>query len=144
MAKNYRPARLGEEIKKTVGNMLLTGLKDHRLQGKMISVFDVEVSSDGSYATVYLSVMGQNFREDASEEEKKEILAAMKSASGILRREIGRSVKVRHIPELTFKIDSSLEYGRHMSAVIDSLHISGDETDQEETDPKEENAEEES
>ncbi len=144
MAKNYRPARLGEEIKKTVGNMLLTGLKDHRLQGKMISVSDVEVSSDGSYATVYLSVMGQNFREDASEEEKKEILAAMKSASGILRREIGRSVKVRHIPELTFKIDSSLEYGRHMSAVIDSLHISGDETDQEETDPKEENAEEES
>ena len=117
MAKNYRPARLGEEIKKTVGNMLLTGLKDHRLQGKMISVSDVEVSSDGSYATVYLSVMGQNFREDASEEEKKEILAAMKSASGILRREIGRSVKVRHIPELTFKIDSSLEYGRHMSAV---------------------------
>lgn len=124
--------------------MLLTGLKDHRLQGKMISVSDVEVSSDGSYATVYLSVMGQNFREDASEEEKKEILAAMKSASGILRREIGRSVKVRHIPELTFKIDSSLEYGRHMSAVIDSLHISGDEMDQEETDPKEENAEEES
>ncbi len=140
MARNYRPARLGEEIKKTVGNMLLTGLKDYRLQGKMISVSDVEVSSDGSYATVYLSVLGKNFLEDAAEEEKKEILAAMKSASGMLRREIGRNVKVRHIPELTFRIDSSLEYGRHMSAVIDSLHIS----DREAEEDSEEKTEEES
>ncbi len=140
MARNYRPARLGEEIKKTVGNMLLTGLKDYRLQGKMISVSDVEVSSDGSYATVYLSVLGKNFLEDAAEEEKKEILAAMKSASGMLRREIGRNVKVRHIPELTFRIDSSLEYGRHMSAVIDSLNIS----DREAEEDSEEKTEEES
>lgn len=140
MARNYRPARLGEEIKKIVGNMLLTGLKDYRLQGKMISVSDVEVSSDGSYATVYLSVLGKNFLEDAAEEEKKEILAAMKSASGMLRREIGRNVKVRHIPELTFRIDSSLEYGRHMSAVIDSLNIS----DREAEEDSEEKTEEES
>ena len=126
MAKSYRSGRLGEEIKKTVGNMLLTELKDHRLQGKMISVSDVEVSADGSYATVYLSVMGRSIEEDALDEEKKDILAAMKSAAGMIRHEFGRNVKVRHIPELTFKIDSSLEYGRHMSKVLDSLGLSGD------------------
>ena len=79
MAKNYRSGRLGEEIRKTVGMMLLTELKDRRLQGRMISVSDVEVSSDGSYATVYLSVMGRNIESGAQEEEKKEILTAMKS-----------------------------------------------------------------
>ena len=135
MAKNYRSGRLGEEIRKTVGMMLLTELKDRRLQGRMISVSDVEVSSDGSYATVYLSVMGRNIESGAQEEEKKEILAAMKSAAGLIRREIGRAVKVRHVPELTFKIDSSLEYGRHMSKVIDSLNIS---KENEETDTAEE------
>ena len=135
MAKNYRLGRLGEEIRKTVGMMLLTELKDRRLQGRMISVSDVEVSSDGSYATVYLSVMGRNIESGAQEEEKKEILTAMKSAAGLIRREIGRAVKVRHVPELTFKIDSSLEYGRHMSKVIDSLNIS---KENEETDTAEE------
>ena len=59
----------------------------------------------------------------------------MKSAAGFIRREIGRAVKVRHVPELTFKIDSSLEYGRHMSKVIDSLNIS---KENEETDTAEE------
>ena len=137
MAKSYRSGRLGEEIKKTVGFMLLTELKDHRLQGKMISVSDVEVSSDGSYATVWLSVMGKSIRDDAQEEEKKDILSAMKSASGVIRREIGRNVKVRHVPELTFKIDNSLEYGRHMSQVIDRLNIPKDEPETDEAEDEE-------
>ncbi len=137
MAKSYRSGRLGEEIKKTVGFMLLTELKDHRLQGKMISVSDVEVSSDGSYATVWLSVMGKSIRDDAQEEEKKDILSAMKSASGVIRREIGRNVKVRHLPELTFKIDNSLEYGRHMSQVIDRLNIPKDEPETDEAEDEE-------
>ena len=70
MEKNYRSGRLGEEIRKTVGMMLLTELKDHRLQGRMISVSDVEVSSDGSYATVYLSVMGRNIESGTGRRKK--------------------------------------------------------------------------
>ena len=152
MAKKYRPGRLGEEIRRTVGMMLLTELKDHRLSGKMISVSDVEVSSDGSYATVYLNVMGQNIEGNALEQEKNDILAAMKSAAGMIRREIGQNVKVRHVPELRFKIDSSMEYGRHMSKLIDSLNIpkdapegvsDGDAEDAEDTDIIEEIVEDE-
>ena len=123
MAKGYRAGRLGEEIRKITGNMLLFELKDPRLQGKMVSVSDVEVSDDGSYATIYLSVLGKSSSEDAEEEEKNDILKAMKSASGTIRREIGRNIKVRHVPELSFKIDNSIEYGRHMSKIIDSLGI---------------------
>ena len=103
--------------------MLLFELKDPRLKGKMVSVSGVDVSDDGSYATVYLSVLGKSISDDADEKEKDDILKAMKSASGVIRREIGKNVKLRHVPELSFKIDNSIEYGRHMSKIIDSLGI---------------------
>ncbi len=123
MAKGYRAGRLAEEIRKITGNMLLFELKDPRLKGKMVSVSGVDVSDDGSYATVYLSVLGKSISEDADDKEKDDILKAMKSASGVIRREIGKNVKLRHVPELSFKIDNSIEYGRHMSKIIDSLGI---------------------
>ncbi len=123
MAKGYRAGRLAEEIRKITGNMLLFELKDPRLKGKMVSVSGVDVSDDGSYATVYLSVLGKSISEDADDKEKDDILRAMKSASGVIRREIGKNVKLRHVPELSFKIDNSIEYGRHMSKIIDSLGI---------------------
>ena len=123
MAKGYRAGRLAEEIRKITGNMLLFELKDPRLKGKMVSVSGVDVSDDGSYATVYLSVLGKSISEDADEKEKDDILKAMKSASGVIRREIGKHVKLSHVPALSFKIDNSIEYGRHMSKIIDSLGI---------------------
>ena len=123
MAKGYRAGRLAEEIRKITGNMLLFELKDPRLKGKMVSVSGVDVSDDGSYATVYLSVLGKSISDDADEKEKDDILKAMKSASGVIRREIGKNIKLRHVPELSFKIDNSIEYGRHMSNIIDSLGI---------------------
>ncbi len=123
MAKGYRAGRLAEEIRNITGNMLLFELKDPRLKGKMVSVSGVDVSDDGSYATVYLSVLGKSISEDADDKEKDDILKAMKSASGVIRREIGKNVKLRHVPELSFKIDNSIEYGRHMSKIIDSLGI---------------------
>lgn len=123
MAKGYRAGRLAEEIRKITGNMLLFELKDPRLKGKMVSVSGVDVSDDGSYATVYLSVLGKSISDDADEKEKDDILKAMKSASGVIRREIGKNIKLRHVPELSFKIDNSIEYGRHMSKIIDSLGI---------------------
>ena len=123
MAKGYRAGRLAEEIRKITGNMLLFELKDPRLKGKMVSVSGVDVSDDGSYATVYLSVLGKSISDDADEKEKDDILKAMKSASGVIRKEIGKNIKLRHVPELSFKIDNSIEYGRHMSKIIDSLGI---------------------
>lgn len=123
MAKGYRAGRLAEEIKKIIGNMILFELKDPRLNGKMVSVADVDVSDDGSYATIYLSVLGKSISSDAEETEKDDILKAMKSASGLIRKNIGKNIKIRHVPELSFKIDSSIEYGRHMSNLIDSLCI---------------------
>ena len=124
----YRTSRLGEEIRRILSNMLLTEIKDPRLAGKMISVTGVDVTSDGSYATCYVTVMGSSKEgTEEAEAEKQSVLDGLKSAAGLIRKEVGRQVKVRHTPELIFKIDSSMEYGRHINKVIDSLDIKPEE-----------------
>lgn len=120
MGKGYRPGRLGEEIKKITSDLLLKELKDPRLEGSLVSVTAVDVTGDGSIATIYLSAlkMGQ---QDNSKEYKDEILEAMRSCKGVIRREIGKNIKLRHVPDLIFKMDTSLEYGRHIDELIDSV-----------------------
>ena len=121
MAHGYRKGRLGGEIKKIISELLLKELKDPRLTDKMISITDVDVSADGSYATVYITVLGGSVSDNASRDEKKDAIEGLTKASGFIRKTIGRRVKIRHVPELSFKVDESLEYGRHMSQVLDSL-----------------------
>lgn len=122
MGKGYRQGRLGEEIKRLIGELLLREIKDPRLSG-LVSVSAVEVTSDGSYATVYVSVLGSSNDEEKAKKEKDDVIAAFKSAKGLIKREIGRSIKLRHVPDLIFKLDKSLEYGRHIENVINSLGI---------------------
>ena len=122
MGKGYRQGRLGEEIRRIVSDLLLREIKDPRLSG-IVSISAVEATEDGSYATVYITKLGSKTSEETSEEEKNEVLAAFKSAKGMIRREIGRQIKLRHVPELLFKMDTSLEYGRRISKLIDTLGI---------------------
>ena len=89
----------------------------------MISVTAVEVTSDGSYATVFISVLGMDSDEEKAEASNREALDALNSAKGFIRREIGRQIKLRHVPELIFKLDRSMEYGRHISKIISELDI---------------------
>ena len=114
MQKNYRSGRLGEEIRRIISELMLKELKDPRID-TMTSVTAVEVTSDNSYATVYLSVLGD-------EEKKRETLDAFHHAGGFIRNHIGKSIKIKHVPELVFKIDTSLDYGMHISKIIDELH----------------------
>lgn len=129
MGKGHRTGRLGEEIKKIISELLVRGLKDPRLSA-MISVTAVEVTNDGSYATVFLSVLGLNPDEEKAEKQQQDTLDALNSAKGFIRKEIGRQVKLRHVPDLIFKIDKSLEYGRHISKIISDLDIRHDEDEE--------------
>ncbi len=141
MAHSHRKGRLGGEIKKIISELLLRELKDPRLADKMISITDVDVSADGSYATVYLTVLGGSVSENASRDEKADVIEGLSQASGFIRKTIGRRVKIRHVPELSFKVDESLEYGRHMSQVLDSLQIEKEEMKPEVVEQEEESPE---
>ena len=108
MASYNRTRRIAEEIRKVVSTMLISGIKDPRITS-MISVTDVDVTNDLRYAFVYVSLLGGN---------EEESLAGLKSAAGYIRREVGRKVKLRYIPEIVFKVDDSIERGMYMDSLI--------------------------
>lgn len=121
MGKGHRPERLGEEIRKIISDLILRELKDPRLSAGMVSITAVEVTSDGSYATAYVTVLGLDPKQEDKKQEQEDVLEALRSAKGLIRKEIGKKIKLRHVPELIFKIDASMEYGRHIEEIIQNL-----------------------
>ncbi len=115
-----RSDRVGDAIRKEIANLLQNEIKDPRLP-EMVSVVAVDVTRDLSLARVYISVLG-------SDEEKKDCQAAIESASGFIRREIGKRVRLRTVPELRFMIDESIERGMRISRLIDET-MAGRPTD---------------
>ena len=110
-------ARTNDDIQFVISK-LLREVKDPRVQQGMISVTRVETTGDLRYSKIWLSVLGMK--------DEKEFRRGLRSAAGYLRRELGNSMKLRYTPELIFEIDHSIEYGAHISEVINSLEIDHD------------------
>ena len=108
MASYNRTRRIGEEIRKIISTMLINGIKDPRINS-MVSVTDVEVTSDLSYAYIYVSILGGD---------EESTLEGLRAAESYIRREIGRSIKIRHIPQIIFKVDDSLLKGMYIDSLI--------------------------
>lgn len=107
-----RSARLGEVIKVEVSEILHRQLKDPRIG--FVSVTDVEVSQDLSFVRVFVSVLGD-------ETARKDTMTALEKATGFVRSEIGKRVKLRHTPEITFLHDNSIERGSRISKILNDL-----------------------
>jgi len=106
-----RIIRISEEVKKEISNIIQNDIKDPRLPS-MVSIIACSVSKDLSHAKVFVSVLG-----DA--DQKKNALAALKSAAGFIRREVGHRVKLRATPEIHFELDTSIEHGIHINKLLD-------------------------
>ena len=121
MGRSHRPERLGEEIRKTVSEMLVRGdLKDPRFSKGMIGLSGVDVTRDGSYATLYITCLSYSGK-SLSDADKKDVLNAFESSQGYIRSAVDRAVKVRHVPALIFKFDESYEYGAKMDRILDEI-----------------------
>ncbi len=107
-----RTDRISEEIKREL-SAVIRELKDPRLK-VMVSVVGVRVTKDLKFAKAFVSVMG-------NEAEQKAALDALKSAAGFVRREIGSRIRLRIVPEFTFVLDNSIEYGAHINEVLKNL-----------------------
>lgn len=105
-----RAQRLSEEIKREVSDILRNGVKDPRVN-PLISITQVHVSRDLSYARIYVSLFG-------SEKEKKDALEGLERARGFVRRELGGRLKLRNVPEVSFLVDDSIEYGSHINQLL--------------------------
>ena len=115
MAKQLRIEKLQELIKQEMSKMLLTDLKDPRIG--FVTVTDVEMTGDLREAKIYVSIMG-------GEDKVKSSLEGLQSALGFIRREIGQRVRLRFTPEISFALDTSLDYGDHIQKLL--LQVEGD------------------
>lgn len=120
MAKNYRQGRLSEEIKKTISELLVNGIKEPRLKNRIIIVSGVDVTNDNSYAYIYVVP----FVLDGEDREKvyEEVLDGFNRANGIFRNKISKDYRLHHAPELIFKIDKSEDYGRHIDELLEGIN----------------------
>ena len=103
-----RIGRINEEIQRELAALIPT-VKDPRVSG-MISVTAVETTPDLKFAKIYISALDKGGEE--------QVLRGLKSASGYLRRELGRSLNLRYTPELTFVRDDSIDKGAHILEML--------------------------
>lgn len=120
MAK-LRVSRVGEQIKKEIVDIVRTEVKDPRVG--FVTITGVEASGDLQHATVFVSVLGD-------EEKRKGTMDALHKASGYIRAEVGKRIRLRRTPELHFKLDTSIDYSTRISEVLRDLKDEGEETDE--------------
>lgn len=113
MSKKYEQ-RINDLIRTHLAELLERGLNDPRLEDAHVTLTDVEVSPDTRHAKVFYSLIG----DDA---QKAEVAQGLQSASGWFSRELGKRLRTRNTPHLTFEFDESLERGDRMSRLLDEL-----------------------
>ena len=109
-----RTERIEEEIKKVASRVIGQELKDPRLTG-LISVTKVSVTKDLKYCKIFVSMLATSDVSGA--------MSALKSGAGIVRREIGNSIRMHSTPEVKFEFDDSMEYGEKIQKMINDLDI---------------------
>ncbi|MBS0511562.1 MAG: 30S ribosome-binding factor RbfA [Proteobacteria bacterium] len=113
MPKEYsRSQRVVEQIRRELAELIRLEVKDPRVG--FITLTDVEITPDYAHAKVYFTSM-------TGEADVPEILQGLRRASGFLRRELGRRVRIHTTPELHWHYDRSVEEGSRLSKLIDDV-----------------------
>ncbi|HKW23130.1 MAG TPA: 30S ribosome-binding factor RbfA [Ktedonobacterales bacterium] len=129
--RNYRREdQLSGAITRELSDLMRTRMKDPRIG--FASITGVELSHDLRYAKVYVSVMG-------SPEEQRETMRGLDSANGFLRRELAQRLTIRHVPEISFRLDESIARGARVLDLLKQVEQESDvpvsaESEREESD----------
>ena len=107
-----RPEQMAETVRQVVSEALLTEVRDPRIS--MVTVTHVVVSNELSWATVSVSVMGE-------EPDKVRALEGLRSAAGFFRSKLGKALHTRIVPEVKFELDRGLEHAARINAVLAEL-----------------------
>ncbi|MDO5717541.1 MAG: 30S ribosome-binding factor RbfA [Tissierellia bacterium] len=108
-----RLSRIGSEIKKVISELILESIKDPRVSD-MTTISDVKVSKDLGYADIAVSILGDD-------KVKSETLEGLNNAKGFIKKELGQRLDLRHIPEIRFEIDDTVEKGMHIEELISKI-----------------------
>ena len=114
MRKNsVKNIRINSEVQREMSSIIREDLKDPRIH-PMTSVMAVEVTPDLKFAKIFVSVLG-------NDEEKEKTMEGLKKSASFARHQLAKRMNLRNTPELTFVLDTSIEYGVTMSKRIDEL-----------------------
>jgi len=113
-----RSARVSDQMKHEIADILMRKIKDPRIG--FVTVTDVDLSDDLKNAKVFVSIYGGN---------KEETLKGLKSATAFIRLELGKRMRMRVVPEILFRFDSTVEQGAHIMELLHEI-----EKDQEKKD----------
>ncbi len=108
-----RNERISEEIKKIISEIICNDLKDPRLNG-LISVTRVEVTKDLRHATVFISIYGDKADKDIN-------FKIINNAKGYIRCGLANRIKMKYIPEISFKKDESIEYAIRIDKLLKGI-----------------------
>lgn len=104
-----RVEKIQELIKQEVSKIILQELKDPRIG--FVTVTQVDMTNDLSSAKIYVSLMG-------SDQQIKDCWSGLQSSLGYIRREIGKRIRLRCTPDVSFQLDKSLEYSAHIQELL--------------------------
>lgn len=107
-----RADRVKELLRQELSQIISEEIKDPRVG--FATVTDVELSSDLRHAKAFISVYGD-------EEKQKDTLQALERATGFIRSEVGKRIKMKHIPEIIFRFDKSIEHGARISQLLHEI-----------------------
>ena len=109
-----RPEKVAHLMRREIAEILQNRLRDPRVSA-MVSVTDVEVTHDLSFARVFVSIMGKPG-------ERAETLQALVHAAGFVRHELGPRLGLREVPEVRFVHDESLDRGARVEELLKRIH----------------------
>ncbi|MDV2580646.1 30S ribosome-binding factor RbfA [Alkalibacillus haloalkaliphilus] len=110
---NVRSNRVAEQMKKELGDILSRKIKDPRVG--FVTVTDVQVSGDLQQAKVFISIFGDD-------EQQEETLIGLTKSKGFIRTEIGKRIRLRKTPEISFEIDEAIQYGNKIENILNDLN----------------------
>lgn len=104
---------MGGQLREEISRVVQRVVKDPRIRG--VTFTDVRLSKDLRYANVYYSLIGD---ERVQEEARK----GLESARGVIRREVGRNLPLRYVPDIRFFFDSSFDHAEHIESLLRKIH----------------------
>lgn len=107
-----RQQRVAEEIQRRASQFIREELKDPRLG--FLTITGVDINSDLTHATLFVSVLG-------NETEQEQTMQTLRRAKGLIKRDLGDWLRIRTVPELTFKQDQSIERGIRILQLMKGL-----------------------
>jgi len=113
-----RAVQLGNTLRAELSELISRRAKDPRLEG-FITVTGVEMADDLKTGRVYFCLMGE---EQSSSKRRRQVEAGLASSAGFFRRELGRRLRLKHLPELSFTYDESFDYAGRIERILKEIH----------------------